>query len=114
MQLAVAASVGTVRLSAVAPTTSAGALVVPTQVPPITALCTDMLVSVSVKLRLLSAIVFGLLSVKVITLVAPCEIGLVPNALVMVGAVATLSVATLEATPAAPVCVVATPDDELL
>ena len=55
-----------------------------------------------------------MVSVKVMTLVPPCEIGLVPKALVMVGAAATLSVATLDAAPAAPVWVVATPEVLLL
>ncbi len=114
VQLAPAPSVGTVRLSAVAPTTRAGALVMPAQVPPIVVLATDMLDRASVKLRFLSAIVLPLVSVNVITLVPPCAIGLVPKAFAIVGALATLSVAVLEPVPAAPVCVVATPDAVLL
>ena len=115
VQLAPAASVGTVRLSAVAPTTSAGALVVPAHVPPIVGgFATDMLDSASVKLRLVSAMVLPLASVNVTTLVPPCAIGLVPKALAIVGGLATLSVAVLEPVPAAPVCVVATPEDVLL
>src|SRR6185312_1156487 len=70
VQLAPAASDGTVRLRAVAPATSDGELVVPTQVPPIVAgLATDMLVSASVKLRFVSGIVLPLVSVKVTRLV---------------------------------------------
>src|SRR5258706_568370 len=114
VQLSPAFSVGTVKFSAVAPTTSAGVLVVPTHVPPIVVLDTDMPESVSVNFRLVSAIVLALVSVNVMRLVPPCEIGLVPKALAMVGGLATKSVAVLEAVPAAPVSVVATPEVVLL
>ena len=52
----------------------------------------------------------GLVSVKVMTLVPPWEMGLVPKALTMVGEDETVSVAVLEAAPALPLSVVATPE----
>ena len=54
VQLVPAASDGTVRLRLVAPTTRAGLLVVPTQLPPMTVLATVMLVSISVKFTLVT------------------------------------------------------------
>jgi hypothetical protein len=78
-------------------------------VPPIVAFATLMFASASVKRTLVSAMVLPFVRVKVARLVPPCAIGLVPKALAMVGAAATLRVAVLEAVPALPVCVVATP-----
>ena len=115
VQLAPAPSEGTVRLSAVAPAASDGELVVPTQVPPIVAgLATDILVNASVKFRLVSGTVFPFAIVKVTTLVPPWLMVVVPNALAMVGGLATESVAVLEPVPAAPVSVVATPEAVLV
>ncbi len=114
VQLAPAASEGTARFKLVAPTVSAGVLVVPAQVPPIAAPDTDMLPRASVKRRLVRGIVLPLASVKVTTLVPPWAMGLVPKALAMVGGFATASTAVFEPVPAAPVCVVATPEAVLL
>ncbi len=58
----------------------------PVQVPP--AFCApliDILLNVSVKLAPVIATLFGFVSVKVIVDVPPAVIGLVPNALEMVG-----------------------------
>ena len=79
------ARLGTVRLSAVAPTTSAGLLDTPTQVPPIAADATVILVSVSVKLALVKIPVLALPKVKVTVLVPPAVMVEGPNAFVMVG-----------------------------
>ena len=79
------ARLGTVRLSAVAPTASAGLLETPTQVPPITADAAVMLVSVSVKLALVKIPVLALPKVKVTVLVPPAVMVEGPNAFVMVG-----------------------------
>ena len=69
-----------------------------------------MFASASVKRRFVSAVVLGLASVKVMTLVPPWEIGLVPKALAIVGEAETVSVAVLEAAPALPLSVLATPE----
>lgn len=102
---------GTVRLSAVAPTVSAGLLVVPTQVPPIVAELALILVSVSVKLELVNATELGLLRVKVIVLVPPGAIVAGLNALAIVGDTPfTTRLAMLDTEPAIGVCEVVTPD----
>ena len=106
---------GTVKFKLFSPMVSAGVCVVPAQVPPMVAFDTLMLVKTSVKLRLLSVTVaFGLVMVKVITLVPPCEIGEDPNAFVMVGDEAALRVAVFDAAPAEPLSVEATPEAVLL
>lgn len=102
---------GTVRLSAVAPTVSAGLLVVPVQVPPMVAELALILVSVSVKLALVSATELGLLSVKVIVLVPPGAIVAGLNALAIVGDTPfTTRLVVLDGEPAIGVWEVVTPD----
>ena len=78
---------GTVRLSAVSPTTSAGLLDTPTQVPPIAVDATVILVNASVKLALVKIPVLLLPKLKVIELVPPVVMVEGPNALMMLGAV---------------------------
>ena len=100
---------GTVRLSAVAPTVSAGLLVTLVHVPPMVVLDTDMPVSVSVKLALVSAVAFEFPSVKVIVEVPPTGILVGANALLIVGPVRTVRVALLDGAPAVGTSVVVTP-----
>jgi hypothetical protein len=115
LQDAPPASAGTVKFKLLSPIVSAGVCVVPTQDPPMAALDTLMLISASVKLRLFSVTVaFGFVMVKVIRLTPPCEMGEVPNALVMVGGEATLRIAVFDTGPAAPLSVDTTPEVALL
>src|SRR2546430_1565486 len=100
---------GTVRLSAVAPTISAGLLVTPVHVPPMVALDTLMPSSVSVKLALVSAEAFGLVSVKVMVDVPLTGIVLGVNVLLIVGGPRTSSVAVLDGAPGVGTSVVVTP-----
>ena len=82
----------------------------PVHVPP--ALCApliDMLLNVSVKLVFVIATVFGFVSVKVIVEVPPAVIGLVPNALAIVGCPYTTRLAVFETLPAVGTSVVVTP-----
>lgn len=97
-----------VRFRPVAPAVSAGLLVAP-QVPPSVEFTTDILTNVSVKFRLVEVTPLPLRTVKVSTLVPPCEIGLGENAFAIVAGEITLSVAVLDGDPAAPVWFVATP-----
>ena len=78
---------GTVRLSAVAPTTSAGLLDTSAQRPPIAVDATVILVNASVKLALVKIPVFLLPRAKVIVLVPPTAMLAVPNVLMMLGGV---------------------------
>ena len=77
-------------LSPVAPTTSAGLLVTPTQLPPMTVEATLILVSVSVKLALVRAAALPLPKLKVIVLVPPLAIAAGLKALVIVDLVTTV------------------------
>ena len=102
-------SVSPLRFSEVAPAVRL-LLLAPVQVPPADcAPLTDMLVRVSVKLAPVSCVTFGLVSVKVIVEVPPGAIGLVPNALAMLGRPNTVRVAVFETVPAVGVSVVVTP-----
>src|SRR5438552_3108113 len=101
---------GTVRLSAVAPTISAGLLVTPVHVPPMVALDTLMPVGVSVKLALVSAEAFGLSRVKVIVDVPPTSIVEIGRASRRDGGWAvTVRFAVLDGEPAFGTSVVVTP-----
>ena len=77
-------------LSPVAPTTSAGLFVTPTQLPPMTVEATLILVSVSVKLALVRAAALPLPKLKVIVLVPPLAIAAGLKALVIVDLVTTV------------------------
>lgn len=81
------AKLGTVRLSAVAPTASAGLLVTPAQVPPMVVEATLMLTSVSLKFALLRMPVFALPRLNVIVLMSPLPMLDGLNDLAMVGVV---------------------------
>ena len=85
VQLALTGRVNPLILSDVAPLLRL-LLLAPVQVPPaVWAPLTVMSVRVSVKLAPVSAVAFGLVSVKVMVEVPPETIGLVPNALAIVG-----------------------------
>lgn len=114
VQVAPAARLAIFMFSAVAPMVSAGELVAP-HVPPTVTLATVMLVSVSEKLIPVSVAALVLRTVTVITLVPPCAIVLGANAFAnIVGGTTKSTTATFDGVPAAPLCVEATPDVELL
>ena len=96
-------------LSPVAPTTSAGLLVTPTQLPPMTVEATLILVSVSVKLALVRAAALPLPKLKVIVLVPPLAIAAGLKALVIVDLVTTVRLTGPDPAPATGVDVVVTP-----
>ncbi len=102
-------SVRPLRLKAVCPTVRLFVLA-PVQVPPAAPVAlTLMLVRVSLKLAPVNWVAFGLVSVKVIVEVPPEAIGLVPNALAIVGMPSTVRLAVFEPVPAVGVWVVVTP-----
>jgi hypothetical protein len=96
-------------LTPVAPTTSAGLLVTPTQLPPMTVEATLILVRVSVKLALVRAARLPLPKLKVIVLVPPLAMVAGLKALVMVGLVTTVRLTGPDPAPAMGVNVVVTP-----
>ena len=101
--------VNPLRLSEVAPSLRL-LLFAPAQVPPaFWAPLTVMSVRVSVKLAPVSAVAFGLVSVKVMVEVPPATIGLVPNALAIVGLLNTVKFAVFDPVPAVGVSAVVTP-----
>ena len=115
VQLLPAAMLGMVRFSEVAPTMSEGLAVVPAQVPPMVVPATVMLTRGSVKLTLVTGMPLVLLRVKVTVLVAFwAMVDGVNDLPVMDGATTTLRVAVLDALPAAPLSLAATPEAELL
>ena len=91
---------GISRFKAVAPTVSAGELVTSAQVPVMALEAIFMLISVSVKVTLLSGVVLVLPMVKVSALVPPLTMLVGANALLMLGALDTVKVAVLLAKPA--------------
>ena len=95
-----AGRLGTVRLSAVAPTVSAGLFVTPAHVPPMVVEDTLIFVNVSVKFAFVSAPAFGLPNVNVIVEVPPDWIVAGLNAFAIVGALITVRFAVLETAPA--------------
>lgn len=104
-----AGKLGTVKFNAAAPTASAGELVTPVQVPPMVAEAAVMLVSVSVKLALVSATPFVFPNVNVIVLVPPGPMVVGLKALTIVGLLTTVRL-TGPAPAPAPICVVVTPE----
>ena len=85
-------NVGTVRFKLVAPTTSAGVLLTPAQLPPIAALVTlTPAGKVSVKLALFSAVLLGLLSVKRSVVMSLSEMVLGVKDIAMLGLVTTVT-----------------------
>jgi len=109
VQLLLAGIVTPLKLSAVAPAVNVFG-VVPTQVPPTAPPTALMFESVSVNAPPVSAVVLVFFKVSVTVEDPPDGIDAGLNALVMVGAASTVSVAVLLTLPAVGVCVVFTPE----
>lgn len=94
------ARLGSVRLSAVAPTVKLGLLLTPTQVPPMLTDATLILTKVSVKLALVKMLVLALPKLKVMVLTSPAPILEGEKDLAMVGGVggAAVTIKLAEAT----------------
>ena len=109
VQLLLAGIVIPLKLSAVAPAVNVfGA--VPTQVPPTAPPSAAIFVSVSANAPPVSAVALVFFKVRVTVEEPPDAMDVGLNALVIVGAARTVSVAVLLAVPAVGVCVVFTPD----